>query len=377
MRLTRRGLLAAGGSTLAGCSSLSETGTGGRSDNETDGTAAETDQTETDTETRIGFVGDVMLGRSVNDRWSDGDPAGVWGSTLDRLRELDGLVLNLECCISERGEKWPGKVYYFRADPAFAVPALRAADASVASLANNHILDFGETALEDTRTHLADTGVAHAGAGLDREAAFEPGITELGGQTVATIALTSRYETYAATESEPGTAHVTLDSSASETRELIDGALERAREQDPDLVVASLHWGPNWETEPGEEQQTFARWLVERGVDVVHGHSAHVLQGIEVHKGCPIIYDSGDFVDDYVDKEELHNKRSALFELVVSEGSLEELRVVPTEIEDETATLADETATEWARETIQERSEPFGTTVERTDEGISVPLDRE
>lgn len=362
-------MLAAGITALAGCSGASEPA--GQSEDRVNETADEPSQATT----RIGFVGDVMLGRSVNEQWADRNPAGVWGSTLKRLQGLDGLVVNLECCISDRGREWPDKVYYFRAAPDFAVPALQAANASVASLANNHILDFSETGLKDTRAHLTDATIAHAGAGPDRDAAFEPAVTEIGSLTVATISLTSRYETYAATENEPGTAHVTLDSSTSGTHQRVEKAIERAREQDPDLVIASLHWGPNWETAPADKQKTFARWLIEHGVDVVHGHSAHVLQGIEVHQGRPIIYDAGDFVDDYIDKEGLHNKRSALFELLVREGSLEELRPVPVEIVDETATIADETAAEWVHETIQERSKPFETPVERTDGGLSVPLD--
>jgi poly-gamma-glutamate synthesis protein (capsule biosynthesis protein) len=353
---------------LAGCAGSSETGTpnGER-------TASHVSSTSR-TDARIGFVGDVMLGRSVNKHWVGSDPAGVWGSTLGRLRRVDGLVMNLECCLSEGGRKWPDKTYYFRADPDFAVPALRAANTAVVSLANNHILDFQEPALEETRTHLEDAGIAHAGAGPDRDAAIEPAITEIGQLTVATIALTDQYETFAASEHEPGTAYATLDPSVPETNQLVEMALARAGKHDPDLVVASLHWGPNWETRPSRRQTVFARWLVERGVDVVHGHSAHVLQGVEVHQGCPIIYDAGDFVDDYIHKDEFHNKRSALFELVVSDGSLEQLSLVPIEIEDETATIADADATAWVRETIEKRSEPFGTTVERTDETLSVPL---
>ena len=158
------------------------------------------------------------------------------------------------------------------------------------------------------------------------------------------------------------------------TRQLVRQVIERARERGVDLVVASLHWGPNWETTPAQGQEAFARWLVERGVDVVHGHSAHVLQGIEVHQGRPIIYDAGDFVDDYIHKEAYHNKRSALFELVVTDGAFEQLRLVPVEIEDATATLAGETATAWVQETMAARSEPFGTTVERTSYGVSVSL---
>jgi poly-gamma-glutamate capsule biosynthesis protein CapA/YwtB (metallophosphatase superfamily) len=362
MAWTRRALLAAGVATLAGCTGDPEQ-------------TARAPLDAGDADARLGFVGDVMLGRGVNDRWVDSDPAGVWGSTLARLRALDGLVLNLECCLSDRGQRWPDKGYYFRANPAFAVPALRAAGVAVVSLANNHALDFGERALADTRTHLADAGVAHAGAGPDRTDAFAPAVTDVGGLTVATIALTGRYQPFEATESGAGTAYVPLDSSISGTREVVQRTVERADEYDPDLLVTTIHWGPNWETAPAPTQKTFARWLVEQGVDVVHGHSAHVLQGIEVYQGRPIIYDTGDFVDDYIHKETVHNKRSALFELVVTDGSLDRLRLVPTQIEDETAMLADETATEWVRETMRERSNPFGTTVERSSEGLSVPLD--
>jgi poly-gamma-glutamate capsule biosynthesis protein CapA/YwtB (metallophosphatase superfamily) len=118
----------------------------------------------------------------------------------------------------------------------------------------------------------------------------------------------------------------------------------------------------------------FARWLVDCGVDLVHGHSAHVLQGVEVYRGRPIIYDAGDFVDDYVRKAGFHNERSTLFEMVLADGRLGELRVVPIEIEDETATLADDEAAAWVRETIRERSAPFGTTVKRAGDDLAIPL---
>ncbi|CCQ34439.1 poly-gamma-glutamate synthesis protein (capsule biosynthesis protein) [Halorhabdus tiamatea SARL4B] len=323
---------------------------------------------------RIGFVGDVMLGRGVNDRWTDADPAGVWGTTLERLRSLDGLVANLESCVSDGGERWPGKTYYFRADPEFAVPALETADVSVAALANNHVLDFGESGLQETLANLDEAGVAHTGAGPNRDTALEPAVFDAGGLTVAVISLTDRWAAYAAGEHSPGTAYTPLDRSEGATRALVRNTLDRANAADPDLVVASLHWGPNWEAFPSASQQRFARWLVRHGVDVVHGHSAHVLQGVEVYQGRPIIYDAGDFVDDYIHKDGLQNKRSALFELVVTDGRLDELRLVPVEIENRAVSLADADISRWVHETMAERSEPFGTGVERTDDGVVVPL---
>ena len=360
MRITRREVLAAGAACASGCVTAPR--------------RADGQSSRASPDARIGFVGDVMLGRRVNGRWTGQEPANVWGSTLDRLRELDGLVANLECCVSERGERWPDKTFYFRADPAFAVPALEVADVSVVSLANNHVLDFRAPPLRDTRSHLTDAGIAHAGAGTDRDTALDPAVVNAGGLTVATVAFTDRRASFAATETEAGTAHATLEVSDPSTRLAVESALDRADAHDPDLLVASLHWGPNWETAPDDDQQAFARWLIDRGVDVVHGHSAHVLQGVETYHGRPILYDCGDFVDDYVRKEGFHNKHSALFEVNVTDGRPAGVQVVPIRIENESATLAGGGAAAWVRETIRERSERFGTTVERAGDGVSVPL---
>jgi len=385
---TRRTLLASGVAGfvgLAGCAATPPTaddGSRGTTGNDSDASGGEADASDGDDDegdaTRIGFVGDLMLGRSVNERWADDDPEKVWGSTLPRLEALNGLVGNLECCVSDRGTKWPDKGYYFRADPEFAVPALEAAGASFVSLANNHVLDYGEPALRDTDSHLTDAGIAHAGAGTDRDSALEPATFEAGDLTVAAFGLTDQASEFAAAESGPGTAFATLDSSESTTRSLVEGVLDRAEAHDPDLVVASLHWGPNWETEPRSVHERFGRWLIDRGVDVVHGHSAHVLQGVEVYEGRPIVYDAADFVDDYIsyrDREGVRNKRSALFELVVRDGDLAELEVVPIEIADEAATLADDDVAEWVRDTLADRSAAFDTEVDRNGDRLAFPLD--
>ncbi|HZV23784.1 MAG TPA: CapA family protein, partial [Luteimonas sp.] len=67
-----------------------------------------------------------------------------------------------------------------------------------------------------------------------------------------------------------------------------------------DVAVVSLHWGGNWDFDVPQAQRAFARALIEMaGVDVVHGHSSHHVKGIEVHRGRPILYGCGDFLDDY------------------------------------------------------------------------------
>lgn len=97
------------------------------------------------------FVGDVMLGRLVNQTLKARPPEYPWGNTLDVFRSADVRFCNLECSLSDRGVRRSPvtKAFHFRSD-ARNVEVLKRAGIDAASLANNHILDFNETALTDT-----------------------------------------------------------------------------------------------------------------------------------------------------------------------------------------------------------------------------------
>jgi len=330
----------------------------------------------TDASVDIGFVGDVMLGRSVDERWRE-DPDGptaVWGSMLNDLRSLDGLVANLECCLSDRGEPRPGRRFHFRASPNWAVPALEEAGVSCAGLANNHLLDFGPAALTDTPTHLRGAGIAATGAGKNRQEAFSPVLFEAGDLSVAVVAVTDQSPSYAAGPDSPGTAYAPLDPNHPLTRRRVGDALAAARDTNPDLLVVTAHWGPNWVTKPTETRREFAHWLVDNGADVVHGHSAHVIQGVEVYRGRPIMYDTGNFIDDYAIKDGYRNDRSFLFELRIEDGTLAALELTPVENAYTQVGRADESVAEWLRATLRERSRRFDTTIERDGLGLRIPL---
>ena len=327
----------------------------------------------------LGLTGDVMLGRLVDDRQESRPPAAVWGHLAAHLRSLDALAINLECCLSTRGGKWTEtyRPFHFRADPSWAVPALREAGVDYASLANNHLLDFGPVALGDTVAALSDAGIAHAGAGEDERAARDPAVFALGDLTVAAVAFTDNTPEYAAGPDSPGVARVEMDVDDADERRLVRETVDRARRHDPDLLVASLHWGPNMEAFPAEQYRRFGRWLTAAGVDLVHGHSAHVFQGVEVHEGGLILYDCGDFVDDYAVDDDLRNDRSFLFEVTVGDdGILRELRLRPTGIDDCAVHRAGGAVAAWCRERMRERSAPFGTAdrFRRVDRGLALDL---
>ncbi|MFB6300770.1 MAG: CapA family protein [Halobacteriales archaeon] len=313
---------------------------------------------------RIGLTGDVMLGRKVDEYQQRRPPEAVWGNVRDRLQKLDGVFINLECCLSTRGSKWTrtNRPFHFRADPDWALPALKTGNVAGCALANNHILDFDTVALEDTIDWLDEAGIAHAGAGRTINQALDPAIVSVGDLRIGIISFTDNTPEYAADETSPGTARIEFDVDNDRSRERIQKGLSRAWTYDPDLLIASLHWGPNMVTEPSSAFETFGRWLIDEGVDVIHGHSAHVFQGIEVYDGAPILYDTGDFVDDYAVDRDLRNDRGFLFTFEVHPaGTIEELRLFPTEIYDCAVHEADQTARQWCFERMRERSAPFET----------------
>ena len=280
--------------------------------------------------------------------------------------------------MSDRGQEWREtyRPFHFRASPEWAIEALREIGVDWTSLANNHLMDYGERALLDTTHALEDADIAYSGAGDSLAAAREPSLVTVGGLDVALFSLTDNTPEFAAGEKSPGTAYLPCDPDDEETRTATREILDRAETHDPDLVVASLHWGPNMVEQPDETRQRFARWLVEEGVDVVYGHSAHVFQGVEVYRGAPILYDTGDFVDDYAVDARLHNDRSFLFELALDpeDGTPVELRLLPTEIYEFSVHEATETAASWSRKRMRSLSEAFGTEFEREGEALVLAL---
>jgi len=137
----------------------------------------------------------------------------LWDPELRELaKSLDLVVCNLECCISERGRPTSlieGKPFFFRGPPA-AVEALKAMNIRAAGLANNHALDFGEEALEDTLELLGAAGILAAGAGFGRDAARSAAIVPAGDLRVGLTAVTDHPVEYAAVPDRWGVAPASI-----------------------------------------------------------------------------------------------------------------------------------------------------------------------
>lgn len=141
----------------------------------------------------LGFPGDVMLGRLVNQVIKEKGHAYIWGDVLSLLQEPQLTLGNLECVIAKSGEPfYPPRVFYFRALPD-AVKTLTFGGIDYVSLANNHAMDFREPGLLETIQHLDKRGIAHAGAGKNLGEASKPAFVEAKGIKIGVIAFADHY----------------------------------------------------------------------------------------------------------------------------------------------------------------------------------------
>ena len=273
-----------------------------------------------------------MLARGVRRTLTFRGPAHLWGDLGSQLREADLTVANLECVLATSGEPFqPRRIYYFRADPEVAGAALVEAGIDVVSVANNHVLDYGPDALQETLRRLDDLNVDHAGAGGELNEASAPRFLQIRDVRIAFFSAADHFAEYAAGPGRPGIHLVSVDAWSSEN-DSIWTAVRNARAA-ADLVIYSLHWGPNLRQHPTEEFVEFAHRLVDAGVDIVHGHSAHVFQGVEwYHRGL-ILYDTGDLIDDYVVDDQARNDQQFLFSVILQKDKILRLELFPFRID--------------------------------------------
>lgn len=302
----------------------------------------------------------------------------VWGDALDVIARVapDVRIVNLETSITRSDAYWPGKEVHYRMSPDN-VGCLLAARIDVCTLANNHVLDWGDPGLAETLATLDRVGIRHAGAGANLAEATAPAVVELGDRgRMLLVSMGSPSSgiprSWAANPNAPGVRLV--ESFSGDEVAGLRNQLERIR-RPGDVVVVSVHWGPNWGFDVPEAEQYFARALIrEAGVHLVHGHSPHHVRGLEVYEGHAILYGAGDFIDDYEGISGHDEYRGDLGFMYFATlhprtGRLEGLRLVPTRISRMRVTRAQGEHADWLRTTLQRESARFGTALRATPGG--------
>jgi poly-gamma-glutamate synthesis protein (capsule biosynthesis protein) len=241
----------------------------------------------------VAAVGDIMLDRSLGDALRRGDLLYPFSEVVGQLQGADISVGNLESALGDTGEPQQ-KSYPFRAPPE-AANALDQAGFDVVSLANNHGMDYGEEALLQALDLLQGAGVLAVGAGANKSAAHTPGIVEANGLKTAFFAYVNvPVEARTGFDTASWTAGQNSPGIAWADPQIITEDVAAVRDQ-VDLVIVLLHSGIEYVPAPSEQQQESARAAIDAGADLVIGHHAHILQGIENYKDGTIIYGTANF----------------------------------------------------------------------------------
>lgn len=310
----------------------------------------------------LGLMGDVMLGRLVAKQ----QKGSVWGNLLPLLQPLDFRVINLETTFT-RSDKAASKVFTFKADPDH-VHWLQEARIDVANVANNHILDYSEEGLFETLATLDRAHIQHVGAGADLHSAKKAAILEKKGIKIGLIGYTDNEPSWRARLDSPGTNYLHIGDIAEVKKDILH------LRKEVDLLIVSLHWGPNMQERPTKQQVAFAHELVDAGVDIIYGHSSHIFQGVEIYKKRLILYDTGDFVDDYAVDPDLRNDRSFLFVVELDKNGPLKVSLIPILITDFQVTLAKGIERQETINRLKLLSKEFDTRFTDTSHGLEISL---
>ena len=319
---------------------------------------------------RVMLGGDVMLGRNVKEYIQRYGPEYPLSQVASLMREADLTIVNLECALTVAEAIWAGKpkAFYFGAPPQ-AIDSLLDAGVDMLSLANNHILDFGIEGLGETLRLLNAHGIHHAGAGINIDEARHPATIICNVAKFGMASFCDHQADFAAEKDHPGIAYLDLDDEPG-TLSSLRKALDLLQQDQVDWPILSLHWGPNMVYRPSAQFRRIARTAVDMGWKILFGHSAHVFQGIEIYKGCPIIYAAGDLVDDYCVDPAFKNDHQLLFELELSRTALQRIRLHPTLIVDCCAQFATGKEFEYIAKWMTALCGEMGTNVQRIDNEI-------
>ena len=235
----------------------------------------------------LAFAGDVhFTGRTAG---LLDDPATAFGPIATVLRSADFTAVNLETAVTGGGTPQP-KTYHFRTGPA-AFTALRDGGVDLVTMANNHVLDYGQAGLADTLAAVKAARFPYVGIGTSAAAAWAPYVTTIKGTRIAVIGVSQVAElasSWVATPSRPGEANaIDLDRTLA--------AVRAARRLAPTIIVF-MHWGTEGEACPDPNQLILARKLAAAGASIIVGAHAHMLQGSGWLGHTFVAYGMGNFL---------------------------------------------------------------------------------
>lgn len=300
------------------------------------------------------LVGDINVQKRA-------EPASVFDHVRETLDRADLVYGNLEGLLvkSEGPDKdIPDKSGWQHVGPE-AVRALKAGNIQAVGVANN--VAYGPRNILKSLAVLDANGIVHTGGGANLEEAHRAAIVERKDVRFGFLQYTAKWyvqDQQIASATRPGVARVL----SRDGMTVEPGDLDRVREDirklrsQADVVVVSSHnrdrltgretaaadegrgtgrppdlfspitLGPRF-SESETYQRELAHAAIDAGADIVYGHGSHVVQGVEIYKGKPILYCVGNFAMDWIRMRP--NKEGLLVHVVVREKAVQRVSFVP------------------------------------------------
>ncbi|WP_435362209.1 CapA family protein [Haloarchaeobius sp. DFWS5] len=257
---------------------------------------------------------------AYRNRESADDPIGP--ALTSRFQRAAVTVANLEAPVTSDADPITKSGPSLDADTELPT-VLESSGVDVATLANNHLMDYGADGLDATLAACDDVGLPTCGAGQNEDEAMAPARFEVDGTSVAVFSFCEK-EFGIAEADEPGVAWVSDP-----------GAIRRVATCDADVVVVAAHGGVEYAPLSPPHRQKLFREFAEAGADLVVGHHPHVAQGWELYDDTPIFYSLGNFL---FPRQSGRPKTQWAYvvELEFDGATPVGFEVVPTEVQDET-----------------------------------------
>ena len=271
--------------------------------NEENKTNNNSEGTPTDTTFTLTAIGDIMCHNTqyidaYNDETGEYDFSYVFDDISLYTKTADICVGNLETTFA-------GEDVGYSSYPTFNTPdslayELKDIGVDVLSTAGNHALDKGFNGLSRTIDVLNDADISHLGTYKSKEEQDKTLIKYVKGIKIAFVNFTY------------GTNGIPIPSDKPYCVNLIDENLmkeqiDRAKEEEPNIIIACMHWGTEYKTTPSSTQEQLADFLFKNGVDIILGTHPHVLEPMEKRtvtlddgstKDGFVIYSLGNFIAD-------------------------------------------------------------------------------
>ncbi len=242
--------------------------------------------------------GDILLEEDLLDFMDDYGTDYPLEKIEKDLRGYDIFFANLETPIGEEGKPVRNKPYVFMINPGYAVP-VKKMNPDVVSIANNHIMDYGDAGLFSTIDWLDSCGIQHTGAGKNSAEARKPVIIKRKGVEFVFLAYNERPpESFNAGKKKAGAASSDINVIAADIKKY---------KKKTNIVLVSMHWGIEHTLYPQTYQTELAHQIINAGADGIIGHHPHWIQGIEIYKEKPIFYSLGNLLNGFYNTIEQDN----------------------------------------------------------------------